>query len=370
MDPNSLVPSPDILPAPWWVFEGLGLVTFTLHLLFMNVVLGATLLGAWRALLGGKISSEGHGSPLRGSVPVSLALAVNFGVAPLLFVQVTYGHLMYTSSILMGSFWLLVVPAVILAYYGAYLSKELAPERPLARAATVTSALLLLYVAFIYVNNMTLMLQPASWLAYFENRDGTLLNLGDKTLWPRYLHMVVGAVAVTGLFAALRAAFLARRRSLPRPEAEIRAGLRLLGFATMLEVLLGLWFLMVLPREVMLLFMGRTVLGTATLTLGLVGSVALIVVAMRGKLAWSTGLLLVTMLVMVLQRWVVRQGYLADIVELEALPMSLAWSPLLVFLLVFVLGLGVVAWLLRVALATPASSEPAGVLEAGEEVGP
>lgn len=355
MDPSTLVPVPDPITAPWWVFEALGLVTFTVHLLLMNVVLGASLLGAWRVL-----RRQGLGTD-RGAIPTVLALAINFGVAPLLFVQVTYGHLIYTSSILMGAFWLLVVPLLILAYYGAYVAKVAKPDGALGRVATLVSTLLLLYVAFIYVNNMTLMLQPARWTEYFANRDGTMLNLGDPSLWPRFLHMLVGAVAVTGLYRALGAAFLARRRGEPEPLDGIRGGLRLLAFATMLEVLIGLWFLMALPREVMLLFMGRSALGTATLALGLGLSVALIVVALRGRLGWSTGLLLATMLVMVLQRWVVRQGYVQAFFDPRDLPLELAWSPLLAFLGVFALGLAVVAWLIRVAVSSGAPAGPGEV---------
>ena len=57
----------------------------------------------------------------RRPLPVAIAATVTLGVAPLLFVQVLYGRLFFTSSILMAWFWLAIVPLVILAYYGAYL---------------------------------------------------------------------------------------------------------------------------------------------------------------------------------------------------------------------------------------------------------
>jgi len=44
----------------------------------------------------------------------------HLGVAPLLFLQVLYGRLFFTSSILMAGFWLAVVPLLIVAYYCAY----------------------------------------------------------------------------------------------------------------------------------------------------------------------------------------------------------------------------------------------------------
>ncbi len=48
-------------------------------------------------------------------LPLVIAFAVNFGVAPLLFLQVLYGHFIYTSSILMGIFWISIIPALIIA---------------------------------------------------------------------------------------------------------------------------------------------------------------------------------------------------------------------------------------------------------------
>jgi len=49
-------------------------------------------------------------------IPSTFALGVTFGIAPLLFVQVLYGNLIYSSSILMGVFWLLIIPFIIIAY--------------------------------------------------------------------------------------------------------------------------------------------------------------------------------------------------------------------------------------------------------------
>jgi len=46
-------------------------------------------------------------------LPVFVSFTVTLGVAALLFVQVIYGNLLYTSSILIGAAWLGVVPLVI-----------------------------------------------------------------------------------------------------------------------------------------------------------------------------------------------------------------------------------------------------------------
>jgi hypothetical protein len=51
--------------------------------------------GDWKGdLLTGKLEKKASGS-----IPTLIALAVNLGVPPLLFVQVLYGHLFYSSSV-------------------------------------------------------------------------------------------------------------------------------------------------------------------------------------------------------------------------------------------------------------------------------
>ena len=121
-----IIPLADPLPqpAPAWILWALLQLTFFCHLLAMNVVLGGSILALhWR------FSRRPDDAEHRAAVvhafskalPVAIAAAVTLGVAPLLFVQVLYGRLFLTSSILMAWWWLAVVPLVILAYYGAYL---------------------------------------------------------------------------------------------------------------------------------------------------------------------------------------------------------------------------------------------------------
>lgn len=55
-------------------------------------------------------------------MPKILALAVNFGIAPFLFLQVLYGNYLYPGILLMAVWWMSIVMAVMLAYYGLYIS--------------------------------------------------------------------------------------------------------------------------------------------------------------------------------------------------------------------------------------------------------
>ena len=115
-----IIPPADTLPAHWGWFQALLLLTFPLHLLAMNGMLGCLLIGLWSHLRGGEVQRRlAHRVAL--ATPLLVALAVNLGVAPFLFLQVLYGQFIYTSSILMALGWILVIPMLIIAYRSAYL---------------------------------------------------------------------------------------------------------------------------------------------------------------------------------------------------------------------------------------------------------
>ena len=75
MDPSSLVPSPDVIPAPAAVFEILGGVTLFLHFLVINTVVGTLLLGLWKLFRPGGTRSN----PFWKGQPSALALGSNLG---------------------------------------------------------------------------------------------------------------------------------------------------------------------------------------------------------------------------------------------------------------------------------------------------
>ncbi len=107
------------LPGPVWLFVALLLVVFTLHVAAMNSALGGGLWALWNYLRGRHAQHEYSrrlANELSQMLPTFLAFTVTLGVAALLFVQVLFGNFLYTSSILIGSFWLLVIPLVMVAY--------------------------------------------------------------------------------------------------------------------------------------------------------------------------------------------------------------------------------------------------------------
>ncbi|HOT96273.1 MAG TPA: hypothetical protein PLG50_11425 [bacterium] len=345
MNAIPLVPSPEPIPAPWPVFEILGVLLFMLHILCINVVLGGSLL----ALLSKGPKENSVAEAILKKIPSALALGVTLGIAPLLFLQVLYGHLIYTSSILMALWWILIIPLLIIAYYGTYLHAH-TPVRWLGRVSIGLAALIFLYIVFIYTNNMTLMLQPEKWSGYFTQRGGTLLNWSDASLWPRYLHFVVASVAVAGLFTGL-VWQIRLKKGVPGAAEEVRKGLRLFAIATTLQVAVGLWFLVTLPREIMRAFMGGHLLYTILLGLGIILAIGALVLAFKGKFWPAFAHLIALTLVMVLNRMAVRDLYIGRFFRVSDLPLKPQYDVMILFVLILFAGLGAVWYMVRVAMA-------------------
>ncbi len=338
MDPSMLIPAGEAIPSPWALFEALLVLTFALHIVFMNLTVGSAVIAITGRLTGGQreLAHElGH------RLPTTLALTVNLGVAPLLFVQVVYGQFLYTSSVLMAVFWLSAIAAVIVGYYCLYVhDAKFDSARGVSRLALLLSLACLFYTGFLLSNNMTLMLRPEAWTAYAENPRGTLLNLSDRTLWPRYLHMMLAAPAVAGLYVALIGG---KKR---RPDW-VDHGLAWFTRLTMVQILIGGWLLMALPREVMLGFMGRDPLATGVLALSVLLGLAALMAGIQKKTAQASWLTFATILSMAVTRAQVRSLTLAPYFSPSSLGVTGEVSPLIVFVVSLILGLGAIAYMLK-----------------------
>ena len=78
MDPNQLIPTPDVLPAPWGLFNILLVLTFTIHILVANIMLGGGFAAFWYSLK--NRNAELPESPDRQvslKLPIAIAFTIN-----------------------------------------------------------------------------------------------------------------------------------------------------------------------------------------------------------------------------------------------------------------------------------------------------
>jgi hypothetical protein len=345
------------LPGPVWLFTALLLVVFTLHVAAMNSALGGGIWALWNYIRGRHsthLYSRRLANELAAMLPTFLAFTVTLGVAALLFVQVLFGNFLYASSILIGILWMAVIPLVMVAYYGFYyFSHTVEQGKGIAGCVLAVSVCVLLGTAFIFVNNMTLMQSPGRWLAlYRAHPNGWNLNFGDRSLIPRYLHIVNGAIV---LFSAILAHLGMRKMKADEGYGRWIVQRSALVFATCtgLQFLLGMWLLLAIPREIAMVVLRDPLAGTV-FGLALMSVIAAMLLILLGSLAEKPssmvhagfGMSLVTLFLMVCLRYLLRLAYLQPYINLGAIAVRPQAGVIALFLLLFIGGLATVGYML------------------------
>lgn len=321
------------LPAPPWLLWGLLMLTFSLHVLAMNFVLGGSIITAVARFRRGSEAAAliaWFGKAL----PSAIAATITLGVAPLLFLQALYGRLFFTSAVLMGWIWLAVVPLVMVAYYSAY---AIAFGSRVKTILSAFAALIFIGIAFIYANNMSLMLRPERFLPmYTDSGRGLHLNFADPTLLPRYLHMLAGAIAVAGICVALFGAF-------KRDRWITRYGAGWLTAATLANLATGVWWLGSLPRAIIMN-------SSIAVGVGVVAGFGAVGVIHLGRVKTAAALLIASVVTMLVARDQVRAGMLGIAGFTSAPRIEPQWDVIAIFVALLVAALATTAWMVAISL--------------------
>lgn len=413
-----LIPEIGGFPGPEWLLSALLFVTFILHLLLVNSLIGVaaiTLCRKIKSLLStlragpvfgpeddqtleldiesayqtsrfartraGKDSPEYVQDTL---LPKGVAFAVNLGIPPFLFLQCVFAQFIYVSSVLMAQWWLSVMFVVMLAYYGMYLN--MMRHRLSERARTLAlglSLLLLLFNAYLFVNNITLLQAPEHWSVYAERAEGSFLNFADPQVLPRYLHIMLASLAVGGLCLALPEEYALRKarrtqaqadsepltESAHNPAKARKKALAWFIYPTLLQIPVGLWFFLSLAPSAQSIFYGGDFLATVLSATAICLLIASLLLAVRQKAFGAALCALFLIICMAGMRSLLRKSVLTPVYAPEILPFSLA--PFSLFLISLGFSAVILFYLGKVYLRNikadrapladfPAAQEPAG----------
>jgi hypothetical protein len=134
-------------------------------------------------------------------LPVVMTFVINLAVPPLLFAQVLYGRALYTSSVLIGLYWISIIGLLMLVYWLLYRFTGRLEAGKSAWWVGLSAWLLAGAIARLLSTNMTLMLRPEVWRKmYSASAMGAYLPTGDPTLTPRWLLMMAGSLFISGLW--------------------------------------------------------------------------------------------------------------------------------------------------------------------------
>jgi len=372
MNPYPAV-DPIPLPAPVWLLKLLHIVTLALHFVAVEMLLGGLLLAILLSLFRKSPHSLVTARALARRLTVVMTFVINLGVPPLLFAQVLYGRALYTSSVLIGLYWIAIIPTLILTYWLLYRFTARLDAGKSAWWVGLIAWLLAGGVARMLSTNMTLMLRPEGWRGmYSASAMGAYLPTGDPTLTPRWLLMLAGGLLIGGLWLV----YLAGRSTFTAEEKRFVAGLGgkvAAGFG-MVYLAAGLWAANVQPEAVKAGLAGHGLYPAYKLA-GLAGYgwIALVVVAVligaiagfrkttAGWLGWAgvVAAVLVEIMLVVYRDGVRDVTLLSKGYDVWDRAVVTNWSVVGLFLALFVGGLGVVAWLVSVVARAQKTMEGA-----------
>jgi hypothetical protein len=302
-----------------------------------------------------------------------MTFVINLAVPPLLFSQVLYGRALYTSSVLIGIYWISIIGLLMLAYWLLYRFSARLEAGKSAWWVGLSAWLLAGFIARLLSTNMTLMLRPEVWRKmYFASAAGAYLPTGDPTLEPRWLMMLAGGLFIGGLWLL----YLSGRSTFTADEKRFVADLGgkvAVGFG-LVYLAAGLWAASVQPEVVKAGLAGH-IGNTLYRFAGYAGYgwLALVAVAVLlgayagfGKFtaAWI-GWVGVLLAVLIELTFTIYRDGVRDVTLLSKgydvwnRAVVTNWWVVGLFLALFVAGLGVVGWLVSVVARAKKTMEAA-----------
>jgi hypothetical protein len=341
------------LPFYGVVFQVLMVLTFALHIFFINIVVGALLL----ALLG-RFSSAEYMQRLARTLAkvatISLSVAVVLGVAPLLFVQVIYDPFWYSANLL-SAWWamlfLLLVMLGFLAAYGSYLvGKERAGAIRLAGLASF--AMIVAAGSIIHMLNME-SLRPEMWGEWYTagNQLATSGWAFKAFSVSRFGHFIVPSAINAGIFLMLYSWYLTGKPGTNRDYLDWVATLggKITRVSLVVQAGFGLWWLFAVPGNLNFLVNPGFHLGV---TIAVVALAALFwaTAAPQRRAPVAALISFIAVLAMSISREALRMAYVGIFdYSIYDYPVQIDWGSTILFLATFVAGLVIMSYPLLVA---------------------
>ena len=363
------------VPAPIWFVQFFKVLGFALHMVPMNLWYAGMLLAVLLHLRGGEHGKR-FAARLATQMPAIVAFGVNLGVVPLLFTQLAYYKVFYPATILMAWFWMGVIVLLIPAYYGvyAYASGLRAADGQMPawkRAGGWCAAVFFIAIGFLFVNGFSLMAHVESWPGLWKANQiggaalGTALNTADPSLWPRWLLMFGLALTTTAAWMLVDLAWFARKESEAYHQWVRRFAPKLYTFGLLWFAAAGSWYVFGPQAGPLrdILTGGWKMHVLAAVTALSPGLPWLLIWAGRNRPATRKAVSLIALAQFAvlganaISRQVVQNDSLRTFFDVTAQATDVQWDPLVLFLGVFVAGLGIIAWMIaQVVISHPQRS--------------
>jgi hypothetical protein len=223
------------------------------------------------------------------------------------------------------------------------------------------AALLFVTIGFLFVNAMSLLDHVERWPELWKQHEiagaamGTALNVGDATLWPRLLLMFGLAIGTTAAWCVIDSEWFAAGANEAYHAWAWNFAKRLFTIGLIWTVVAGAWYVFGTwssdLRATMFRFPLAILTGATALAIGLPWLLVLKMPRGRNMAAAVGAAQFLVLGLHAISRQVVQNVNLKPHLDVLTQPTDVQWGPLVMFLVVFVLGLGVVGWMVVQAIA-------------------
>lgn len=335
------------------VFIILSVLTFAIHIMFVNFVVGSAFFAFYGAIKGGQYWSRLTKSLIK-VTPITNSVAILIGIAPLLFVQVVYDPFWYVSNTL-SAWWVIgFILFLLIAYSSAYVfyfKYESSPE--VGKLAGLIAVVMFVLSAYVMHSLNYQALLPEKWLSWYikgleVDTSGTSLHASQI---PRLLHFLVPAFAMIGIYFMLYAWYFSKREDFSADYLNWVAnlGAKLALYGSLVQAVVGFWWLLSVPSK----FSFHT---NPFFILALLSAIVLIAYLFKAQknpissAVPSIVLAFITILFMASAREALRLLYLTEVnYSPFTYKVNIDWGSTVLFFATFIMGLVIVGYQVVVA---------------------
>ncbi|GAB3522057.1 c-type cytochrome [Emticicia fontis] len=189
------------LPLPVWLLTVLLVVSFLVHIIFINLMVGGSIVTLWAQIKGLRDKRfDDFAHEIAKTITVNKSLAVVLGIAPLLSINTLYTIYFYSANALTGFAWIMIIPLVTIAFLLTYLHKytwhSFEHNKKIHILIMALAVGIFLIIPLIFLTNVNLMMFPEKW----GTIKGFISALMLPNVFPRYFEFLGACIAVTGLF--------------------------------------------------------------------------------------------------------------------------------------------------------------------------
>lgn len=324
------------------IFQILMVLTFALHIIFVNLTLGSSFF-AFYFNLKKEEEFKNLSFTLKKSIPPIFSVAILLGIAPLLFIQTIYDYFWYSSNVFSGFFVILFIFVLMVAFTLFYIYYIY--EKTTNWIGAIAFILISFAGIIMHVLNIQ-MLYSNKWIKFWHPSSFGKLNVFEVY---RFLHFFFASLAIAGFLILLNSWYL-KKKGLTEEIYNFRAklGMKILFIFSILQAISGIWWLLMVPQKFKFHFKFTTIISVLLFFVFFY----FIIKGMKNPLKFFYHVsisLFALILAMVINRENLRVLFLKESgFNLSSYPLNIHFPSFILFLITFLIAVLVTIFLLSV----------------------